>query len=120
MERREKRLVNLNVLIKEVVALVQAELESHQVLLQLEVDNDLPEVIAEPVQLQQVLLKLITNAIEAMASTTERTRVLRVTSGFHTHDDLSIDVEDSGAVIDPTEKSRIFDAFFSTKAQGME
>jgi PAS domain S-box-containing protein len=119
MERRERKLVNINVLIKEVVALARTELESHQVSLQLEMDSGLPEVMAERVQLQQVLLNLIMNAIEAMGSVTDRARVLRVTSGLQTPDDLFINVEDSGAGIDPTEMDRIFDAFFSTKAHGM-
>jgi PAS domain S-box-containing protein len=119
MERRERKLVDINVLIKEVAALVRTELDSHQVSLQLELDSGVPEVMAERVQLQQVLLNLIMNAIEAMGSVTDRARVLRVTSGPHTPDDLIINVEDSGAGIDPTEMDRIFDAFFSTKAHGM-
>jgi C4-dicarboxylate-specific signal transduction histidine kinase len=111
--------VIVNDLVGEVLALVHGELESHQISLQNELFDGLPRVMAERVQLQQVLLNLVTNAIEAMGSITDRERVLAVRSRVCEPDHVLITVEDSGTGIDPSQMDRIFDAFFTTKAQGM-
>jgi signal transduction histidine kinase len=75
--------------------------------------------MADRVQLQQVLLNLITNAAEAMVSVTDRARLLVVTSGTDEAGDVRITVEDSGPGIDPKDIDRIFHAFFTTKSHGM-
>jgi PAS domain S-box-containing protein len=111
--------VIVNDLVGEVLSLVHGELESHQISLQNELLDGLPRVMAERVQLQQVLLNLVTNAIEAMGSITDRERVLAVRSRVCEPDHVLITVEDSGTGIDPSQMDRIFDAFFTTKAQGM-
>jgi C4-dicarboxylate-specific signal transduction histidine kinase len=81
--------------------------------------NGLPEVMAERVQLQQVLLNLIMNAIEAMSSVTGRERLLIITSSLDEPANISITVEDTGNGIDPAHLHRIFDPFFTTKSHGM-
>jgi signal transduction histidine kinase len=116
---REKRPVSVNDLLGDVLALVDGELESHQILLRTEMLDGLPLVIAERVQLQQVLLNLIMNAIEAMSSVTDRARVLAVKSQVFELDQVLITLEDSGIGIDPSHMDRIFDAFFTTKDRGM-
>jgi PAS domain S-box-containing protein len=118
-DRCEMSPVCVNDLIGEVLALVHGELESHQISLQHEIFDGLPRVMAERVQLQQVLLNLIMNAVEAMISITDRERVLAVQSRVCEPDHVLITVEDSGTGIDPSEMDRIFDAFFTTKTQGM-
>jgi signal transduction histidine kinase len=70
------------------------------------------------VQLQQVILNLIKNGIEAMSAVTLRPRVLRVSSQTDEHDNIIIAVTDSGTGLDPTTMERIFDAFFTTKPEG--
>jgi signal transduction histidine kinase len=75
--------------------------------------------MADRVQLQQVLLNLIMNAVEAMSSVENRERLLLVKSEFHGARDVLIMVEDSGPGIDPNDIDRIFDAFFTTKSHGM-
>jgi signal transduction histidine kinase len=75
--------------------------------------------MADRVQLQQVLINLIMNAIEAMSSVANRERSLLVKSELHGERDVLIAIEDSGPGIDPNDMDRIFDAFFTTKAHGM-
>jgi C4-dicarboxylate-specific signal transduction histidine kinase len=118
-DRGEKSPVNVNDLIREVLALVQGELASHQVSLQNELLHDLPQVMAERVQLLQVFLNLVTNAVDAMSAITNRERVLTVRSEICEPDHVLISVEDSGSGIDLTHMDQIFDAFFTTKDHGM-
>jgi PAS domain S-box-containing protein len=117
-DRREKSAMAPNDVIREVLALAHAELESHQVVLRTEL-SEAPEIMADRVQLQQVLHNLIMNAAEAMVSVTDRARLLVVTSGAGEGGDIRITVEDSGPGIDPKDIDRIFHAFFTTKSHGM-
>jgi len=118
-ERREKSLVSIRDLVSEVLTLVRGELESHRVSLQVELHQEVPPVMGDRVQLQQVLLNLIMNAVEAMSSVESRERSLLVKSELHGAGDLLITVEDSGPGIDPNDMDRIFDALFTTKSHGM-
>jgi two-component system, LuxR family, sensor kinase FixL len=116
---RKKSSVSINELVREVLALAGGELESQRVSLQVELHRDLPRVTADRVQLQQVLLNLIMNAVEAMSSVANRERSLLVKSELHGARDVLITVEDSGPGINPNDMDRIFDAFFTTKSHGM-
>lgn len=118
-DHREKSAVNVRDPICEVLALVHGELESQRVSLQVDLHEDLPQVMADRVQLQQVFLNLIMNAIEAMSSVEDRERLLLVKSELHEASDVLIMVEDSGPGIDPNDINRIFDSFFTTKSHGM-
>jgi signal transduction histidine kinase len=115
----ERGPVNLTDLIDEVLAIVRGELERHQVLLETERSDRLPTIIAERAQLQQVVLNLVINAVDAMSSVTDRKRILMVRSEMSESDHVLITVEDSGTGIEPGNASRVFDAFFTTKDQGM-
>ncbi len=112
-------LVDVNTLIQEVLALVHGDLMSHQVAVKTDLDRDLLPVRADRVQLQQVALNLITNAIEAMGTVDGQPRLLTVSTRPHERDGVLIRVQDSGPGIDPGGLERIFDAFFSTKSSGM-
>jgi PAS domain S-box-containing protein len=116
---REKQAVRINDLICDVLAIVHANLESQHVVLQMELSDGIPEIAADRVQLQQVLLNLCNNAVEAMGSVSGRARVLSVKSQTLEPDDILILVGDSGEGIDPKNLGRIFDTFFTTKASGM-
>jgi PAS domain S-box-containing protein len=118
-DQRERTPVDINALIGEVLALLRGDLESHRVLLQANLHDALPEVIAERVQLQQVLLNLMMNAVDAMSSVAIRERRLTITSELLVSDYVNIAVEDSGTGIDPGHADRIFEAFFTTKPHGM-
>jgi PAS domain S-box-containing protein len=115
----ERGPVNLNDLIDEVLAIVRGELERNQVLLESKLCEQLPTVAAERTQLQQVVLNLVMNAVDAMSSVTDRKRILIIRSAMDESDHVLITVEDSGTGIELSDTSRIFDAFFTTKAQGM-
>jgi PAS domain S-box-containing protein len=118
-DRGETSALTVNNLIDEVLNLVNGELASHQISLQKEMNVRLPKVMADRVQMQQVLLNLIMNAIEAMSSITNRERVLTVKSEEFESDHVLITLRDSGSGIDPTHMDRVFDAFFTTKDRGM-
>src|SRR5262249_2395289 len=118
-DRRKKTPVSIRDLVCEVLALVDSELESQRVSLQVELHQELPQVIGDRVQLQQVLLNLIMNAVEAMSSVENRERSLLVKSAFHGARDVLIMVEDTGPGIDSKDMDCIFDAFFTTKSHGM-
>jgi PAS domain S-box-containing protein len=115
----ERSLVDINGLISEVLSLVREELSSHQVTVQSEKTDGLPKVMAERVQLQQVLINLITNAIDAMNSVNGREKLLKIKSELHGRDQIRITVEDSGTGIASDHMARIFDTFFTTKPHGM-
>jgi two-component system NtrC family sensor kinase len=112
-------LVDVNGVIEEVLSLVHAELISSHVSIRSDLLQDLPKVRADRVQLQQVILNLITNAIEAMGSAEGRQRLLIVTSQRQEPSSVLVTVQDNGPGIDPDARGRIFDAFFSTKSSGM-
>jgi C4-dicarboxylate-specific signal transduction histidine kinase len=111
--------VSVNGLIREVLSIVRGELESHQVSLRTELCEELQPVIAEQTQLQQVLLNLIMNAVDAMSAITDRDRVLIVKSEAGDLNHIAITVEDSGIGIQADQMSRIFEAFYTTKPHGM-
>jgi signal transduction histidine kinase len=98
---------------------VTDQLHDHQVSIETELAAKSPEILGDRTQLQQVILNLITNAIDAMGSVTERPRVLRVRSETEEPDDVVISVEDTGVGIDSNSTDRIFDSFYTTKSHGM-
>jgi signal transduction histidine kinase len=102
-----KTLLDVNEFINEVVALTQSEIVQHSVGLRIELANDLPKVPGDRIQLQQVLLNLIVNAVEAMLGIEDRERALLIA------------VTDDGPGIDPQTVDHVFDAFSTTKPQGM-
>lgn len=118
-ESPEPMAVDLRALVAEILALVQGELDNHRVALVNDMRDGLPQVMAERMQLQQVLLNLIMNAIEAMSAVTGRERQLTVSSGLDDQGFVRVTVEDTGGGIDPAHFDRIFDAFFTTKTDGM-
>jgi PAS domain S-box-containing protein len=115
----EKVLLDINDLVREAMALVQRELAKNEVSLRLELAPRLPSIYGDRVQLQQVIINLVMNGIEAMQSVHERPRRLAVRSG---QDDLGrvyLAVADTGAGISEAEAERIFTPFFTTKSGGM-
>jgi signal transduction histidine kinase len=111
--------LDINELIREVLALTHGELRNHGVRLQTELTVELPLVLADRIQLQQVILNLVVNAAEAMGAVTDRARILRVSSEINDPASVLLTVEDSGTGIDPKDMDRIFDTFFTTKSHGM-
>jgi signal transduction histidine kinase len=115
----EKTLTNINDLIREVLVLVHVELENGQMEVKSVLTDGLPQVLIDQIQLQQVMLNLVRNAVEAMSLVTERPSILQVRSEAAEAGKVMISIEDSGPGIDPENMNRIFEAFFTTKATGM-
>jgi signal transduction histidine kinase len=112
-------MVDVNDVVSEVLSLVHGELINYRVSVKSDLLQHLPQVRADRVQLQQVILNLIMNAVEAMGSVEDRARMLSVTSQTQEPNSVLLTVLDNGPGIDPSRKDRIFDAFFSTKSSGM-
>ena len=110
---------NINDVIHEVLTLTASEMGKHRIVLQTDLRNDLPPVQADPVQLQQVMLNLILNAIEAMEHGPETRRFLAVNSAKDGDGNIAVSVADSAKGLGRAEPQRIFDAFYTTKSGGM-
>lgn len=115
----ERALVNLNGIIREVIVLARSELRKSLIEIRTELDEHLPTLTVDRVQLQQVMFNLITNAIEAMSAVAGRDRILRINSKYREKEEVVIAVEDSGTGIAPENIDRIFKSFFTTKTDGM-
>jgi C4-dicarboxylate-specific signal transduction histidine kinase len=111
--------LDLNDVIHEVIALVHSEAHQQRVVLWTDLAAALPPVLGDRVQLQQVILNLLINGIEAMAAVTERPRELLIRSHQHEGDQVLVAVRDAGIGLDPQQMGRLFDAFFTTKPGGM-
>jgi PAS domain S-box-containing protein len=110
--------LDLNGAIQEVLALIRSDLQRHSVALHTELSAHLHPVMADRVQVQQVLLNLITNAIDAMAIT-ERPKMLVITAQPAQPDGVLVSVEDTGTGLDPAVADQIFAPFYTTKSTGM-
>jgi PAS domain S-box-containing protein len=122
ISKKEQRIhapLNLNELVREVLALGEAELHNHHIAVRTTLNETIPAVLADPVQLQQVMLNLIKNSIEAMSTVVDSCRVLHLKTELDGSQNVVVTVQDSGTGIDPENIERIFNRFFSTKTQGM-
>jgi PAS domain S-box-containing protein len=108
----------INGVIEEVLLLLQPEVLSHQALLRLELASELPLLLADRIQLQQVIINLVINGMEAMTPVTDRPRELKILSQREA-DQVLVAVQDSGVGIDPEHVDRLFNSFFTTKPSGM-
>jgi PAS domain S-box-containing protein len=115
----EKAQLDMNHAIQEVAALAQGEVGRNRVALRMELAADVPPVLGDRVQLQQVILNLVMNGVEAMASVADRPRELLIYSRQHESDKVLVAVRDSGIGIDQQNLEKIFNAFYTSKSQGM-
>jgi signal transduction histidine kinase len=115
---RDRTALDINELVEEALALARGELQKHGVLVHAAPNHQLPEVRGSRVQLQQVLLNLVMNAIEAMAAKDEP-RILSVTTQAHGPDGVRVSVADTGAGISLQDTDQIFSPLFTTKSGGM-
>lgn len=116
-ETQARNPIEINKLILAVLGFVRHELQKHGVELRTELDESLPALEGNGVQLQQVVLNLVMNAIEAMQSAAPR--ILRVRSSVSKPNFVHVAVEDTGAGIEPTDRDHIFNPMFTTKEHGM-
>jgi len=118
-DSHQRVLSNVNVVVQDVLTMVDADLRAQRVCVSTDLREELPKILADRVQLQQLFLNLITNAIEAMSSVTDRARLLRIRSEIDDSSSILVTIEDSGTGIDPKDMDLLFEAFFTTKSTGM-
>jgi PAS domain S-box-containing protein len=111
--------LNVNDVVREVVAIAAHEIEREQVALRTNLAEDLPTVIADRVELQQVVLNLVINSIEALRPVAGRLKSLLITSTRRNKSTVEVSVQDNGTGIDVQHIDQMFDAFFTTKSSGM-
>lgn len=110
--------IDMNGVVLSATDCLQDELNGHGVVIRYELATELPLVNGHGAQLQEVVVNLINNAVEAMVSTTNQSRMLRLRTGVCGCDEISVSVEDSGPGIDPRQLNHMFNAFVSTKPHG--
>jgi C4-dicarboxylate-specific signal transduction histidine kinase len=115
----EKMPLDVNDVVRETIALVQRELISHRVSLQMELAPALPMILGDRVQLLQVIINLVMNGIEAMQAVSDRPRELVIRSRQDETHQVFVSVTDCGVGISAENADRLFNAFFTTKAGGM-
>jgi C4-dicarboxylate-specific signal transduction histidine kinase len=120
-KRTEPQMVSLDIndVIREATLLVQREVLSHGVSMRTELASALPPVLGDRIQLQQVVINLLINGVEAMASITDRPREIIIRSQGHEEGQVLVAVLDSGIGLDSETAERLFSAFFTTKPSGM-
>jgi signal transduction histidine kinase len=116
-DTNERIPVNLNNLINTVLALLRTDLQSSDVRVETKLNETLPDVTGDPVQLQQVILNLVVNAADAMRAV--QPRVLQIQTTRNLSGMVRVSIEDSGTGISEADRARIFDPMFTTKAAGM-
>ena len=112
-------LLDVNEIIREALVWTRTETTKRRIVVRTDLANDLPSVRGDRVQLQQVLINLIRNAADAMVDVDDRPRTLTLRSRCDDENQVDIAVVDSGVGIDPKHRTRVFEPFFSTKAEGM-
>jgi len=114
----KRQLADVNELIREMIALLRSETNRYSISVRAELDADLPKVMADTVLVQQVMMNLIMNGIDAMKEA-DRDRELAIYSRRTENGLLTVSVSDTGVGLPPQQADRIFDAFFTTKSQGI-
>jgi PAS domain S-box-containing protein len=112
-------LVDLNEATREVIALSSSNLQRNRVVLRQELADDLPAVVGDRVQLQQVILNLLLNACDAMSDIDDRSRQLTISTAGSDADQVRVVVRDAGVGLAPGTVDKLFEAFYTTKQSGM-
>jgi PAS domain S-box-containing protein len=118
-EPLQKVWLNINETVLETLVLTRMEVAQHRASLSMQLSDDAPLVWTDRIQLQQVILNLIMNAIEAVSAVGDGPRDLLVSTAKHEADGVLLTVRDSGTGLDPEKLDHIFDAFYTTKREGM-
>jgi PAS domain S-box-containing protein len=115
----QKNWLDVNETIHEVIALTRGEIQRNNIALETQLSEHVPVILADRVQLQQVILNLVMNAVEAMTGLSDGPRELLVWSGTDESKHVVISVQDSGPGIDPGSVDHLFEPFYTTKPQGL-
>jgi signal transduction histidine kinase len=115
----ERQSIDVNEIILGVLQSLHEELKGHAITTRIELSSELPFAHGHRGQLREVVFNLVHNALEAMGTMSNRSRMLRVRTEVCDHDAIVVSVQDSGVGISPEQLDGIFDAFFTTKSNGM-
>jgi C4-dicarboxylate-specific signal transduction histidine kinase len=115
----ERARVQINEIIGEVVALAHRQASKNEVSVETDLAPDLPPILGDRIQLQQVILNLMLNGVEAMTGVRDRSRRLRIRSQMQDAHQVRVSVEDSGIGVKPEIMGRLFEPFFTTRSQGI-
>lgn len=118
-KRTATELVDLNEAAREVIALSRHKFKKERVVLRLALADDLPPVTGDRLQLQQVILNLLHNASEAMSAVNDRPRLLKIKTELEGEEEVRLSVQDVGIGIDSQDVDKLFNAFHTTKSEGM-
>jgi signal transduction histidine kinase len=118
-EDLKRETLELNNDIREIVDLLQSEMIINNASIKMDLDMELPAISGDRIQIQQVILNLLINALEAVKDQPEKNREIRLSTGLELHDRILISVSDSGPGIEAHERESIFEAFYTTKKTGM-
>jgi C4-dicarboxylate-specific signal transduction histidine kinase len=113
----ERELLDVNEVVREMIVLLRGEAARHNISVRMELAGDLPQVMGDRVQLQQVMMNLIMNSIDAMQNV-GGTRELAINSRLTENDEILVSVSDTGVGLPPHQADQIFNAFFTTKLHG--
>lgn len=111
--------IDMNRIVADVIELLRAALDRQRIAIRTELAASLPRVMGDPVQLQQVLVNLVTNAAEAISERGKRPRAVTIRTQLSEDHTVRVSVEDTGIGLDPQNIDRIFDSFYTTKAEGI-
>jgi signal transduction histidine kinase len=117
--QKSNEVIDVNDLVLRVLGVLKRELKDNRITSRTELAPNLPPVVGHEGQLQEVIINLVQNAIDAMASTPDGQRVLRIATKHHGNDEIAVSVSDSGHGIDPSKIKAIFESFMTTKEDGM-
>jgi signal transduction histidine kinase len=113
----ERAPLDINEVVKEVLSLIRSEAGKRRVNLEIDLQTGLPAILADRVQIQQVLMNLCINGLDAMESVADRRRTLSLRTRGHDPGAIRVEVQDSGTGL--REPDKVFEAFFTTKQNGM-
>ncbi|HUF34415.1 MAG TPA: ATP-binding protein [Gemmatimonadales bacterium] len=114
-----KEALDLNEVVQEVIALTRSEVQKGGAAIHTRTSGHLPAVPGDRVQLQQVVLNLILNAVEAMSGVVDRPRAITIDTRRGEGEKVLVTVQDTGVGLDPESREKIFDAFYTSKSLGM-
>jgi signal transduction histidine kinase len=115
----QKSALDINEIVQETIALAHSEVQKNQILLQTNFSAALPKVAGDKIQLQQVLLNLLMNGMESIKTATDGAAQLSVETEEYEENYILVAVKDSGVGLDPGSLDKIFEAFYTTKEEGM-
>ena len=110
---------DLGELTRGVMELLEADVRRSRIDLRMELDSDVPVVLVDPIQIEQVVVNIVRNAIESMSETSDHERILKITTRSSIDTEVEIAVADTGGGLDPGAENCVFDAFYTTKTGGL-